>query len=103
LVVTAWSKSGKYAVEYHRSPEGTLLFVYETFVYFTEKAPSGCGRNFMGLPAWERRSYFDDGHAIGYAASWGKQALPPGSGAAELRVQADGLGKALRRRRGGVS
>jgi hypothetical protein len=95
LVATIWSKQGKYSVEYYRSQEGTLLFVYETFVYFTDKAPSGAWRNFMGLPAWERRSYFDSGSAIGYAASWGKHAPAPGSGAAELREQAERLAKAL--------
>ena len=95
LVATVWSKIGKYSVEYYRSTEGGLLFVYETFVYFTQAAPSGAWRNFMGLAAWERRSYFDDNQAIGYATSQGRQAPPPGSGAAELREQAVRLAKAL--------
>ena len=98
LVATVWSKHGKYSVEYYRSEDGTLLFVYETFVYFSERAPSDAWRNFMGLPAWERRSYFNDSHAIGYATSCGKQAPAPGSGAAELREQANRLAKALGQR-----
>jgi hypothetical protein len=97
LVATVWSKTGKYSVEYYRSPEGVLLFVYETFVYFTDTAPSDAWRNFMGLAAWERRIYFDDNHAIGYATSQGKHAPPPGSGAAELREQAVRLAKAFAR------
>jgi hypothetical protein len=98
LVATVWSKAGKYSVEYYRSPEGTLLFAYETFVYFSDKAPSGAWRNFMGLPAWERRSYFDDSHSIGYSAAWGKHAPAPGVGATELGAQADRLAKALAQR-----
>ena len=98
LVATVWSKTGKYSVEYYRSPEGLLLFVYETFVYFTDTAPSDAWHNFMGLAAWERRSYFDDSHAIGYAASRGKHAPPPGFGAAELREQVVRLARALGQR-----
>lgn len=98
LVATVWSKTGKYSVEYYRSPEGLLLFVYESFVYFTDTAPSDAWRNFMGLAAWERRSYFDGSHAIGYAASRGKHAPPPGSGATELREQAKRLAQALGQR-----
>lgn len=97
LVATVWSKTGKYSVEYYRSSKSVLLFVYETFVYFTDTAPSDAWRNFMGLSAWERRSYFDDSHAIGYAASLGKHAPPPGSGAAELHEQAVRLATALGR------
>jgi len=98
LVAFVWSKTGKYSVEYYRSPEGPLLFVYESFIYFTETAPSDAWRNFMGLAAWERRSYFDDSHSIGYAASRGKNAPPPGAGAAELREQAARLANALAQR-----
>ena len=97
LVATVWSKTGKYSVEYYMSVDGGLLFVYETFVYFADAAPSDAWRNFMGLAAWERRSYFDDNQAIGYASSQGKQAPPPGSGAAELREHALSLAKALAR------
>ena len=58
--VTLRSRGSKTrALRINRSPEGTLLFVYETFVYFTETAPSDAWRNFMGLAAWERRSYFE--------------------------------------------
>jgi len=95
LIANVWSKSGRYSAEYYRSQDGTLLFVYETFVYFSDKAPSDAWRNFMGLAAWERRSYFDDNRAIGYAASIGKQAPAPGTGSAELRGQADRLARAI--------
>lgn len=95
LVATVWSKTGKYSVEYYRAPEGRLLFVYETFVYFNDTAPADAWRNFMSLGAWERRTYFDDSQAIGYATSRGKHAPPPGSDAAALREQAARLAKAL--------
>jgi hypothetical protein len=98
LVATVWSTQGKYAVEYYRSQEGRLLFVYETFVFFADRAPAGAWRNFMGLPAWERRSYFEDGGSIGYAVSLGKQAPAPGSGAAELHATCERLAKALGQR-----
>jgi len=97
LLATVWSKSGRYSVEYYRSAEGRLLLVYETFVYFAEAAPSDAWRNFMGLAAWERRSYFDDDQVIGYASSRGQQAPRPGSGAVELREQAVRLAMALAR------
>jgi hypothetical protein len=95
LLATVWSKAGKYSVEYYRSPEGALLFVYETFVYFSDTAPSDAWHNFMGLAAWERRSYFDDSRAIGFAASRGKHAPDPGTGATEFRDQAERLALAL--------
>jgi hypothetical protein len=96
LVATVWSKRGKYSAEYYSSAEGLLLFVYETFVYFSDLAPPDAWHNFMGLPAWERRSYFDDNRAIGYAVSRGKHAPVPGSGAADFREQAGRLAKTLR-------
>ena len=94
-VATVWSKKGKYSVEYYHSEEGALLFVYETFVYFDERAPRGAWRNFMGLAGWERRSYFDGQPAVGYSESRGKDAPPPGSGGVALREAAMRLAHAL--------
>jgi hypothetical protein len=98
MVATVWSKRGKYLVEYYRSRGGDLLFVYETFVYFSDKAPSGAWRNFMGQAGWERRSYFHDDGTIGFAESKGRHAPAPGAGAPELREQARRLAAALAER-----
>jgi hypothetical protein len=95
IVATTWTRQGKYSVEYYCSPTGALLFTYETLTYFAETSPPDAWRNFMGLAAWERRSYFDGHQEIGYAESRGRQAPTPGAGATELREGANRLAKAL--------
>jgi hypothetical protein len=97
IVVKVWTKRGQYSVEYYRTPEA-LLFVYETFVYFAERAPRRAWRNFMGLPAWERRSYFDERNRIGFAEARGKDAPSPGSGGRRLIAQADRVTKLVQER-----
>lgn len=96
IVASVWTKDGKYSVEYYRDETG-LQLVYETFTYFEETAPSDAWRNFLGLAAWERRSYFD-GPRIGYAEARGRQAPAPGSDAALLRGQAEDLASLVSKR-----
>jgi hypothetical protein len=78
IVASVWTRRGKYSVEYYYGPEG-LLLVYESFAYFEDVAPRGTWRNFMGLPGWERRSYFNADHIVAYAEARGGGAPPPGS------------------------
>jgi hypothetical protein len=89
IVANVWTSDGKYSIEYYRGEAG-LQLVYETFTYFEETAPRDAWRNFLGLAAWERRSYFD-GPRIGYAEARGRQAPAPGADAARLRAQAEDL------------
>ena len=98
IVASVWTERGKYSIEYYLG-EGSLLHVYETFTYFERAAAPGAWRNFMGLPAWERRVYFR-GDAIGYAEATGAGAPDPGSGGPALRVQAQRLIKRLQAPRG---
>jgi len=79
--------------------EDALIFTYETFEYFEESAPQEPLRNFKGLAAWERRSYFD-GPEIGYAETVG--GAEPGTDAASLIEATDRLRVALETRRGGL-
>ncbi len=73
IVATAWAPDGKYSVEYYFDQDG-LIFVYETFEYFEESAPSGSWRNFKGAAAWERHSYVD-GMSVGYGEVVGRAEL----------------------------
>jgi hypothetical protein len=86
IVTNAWTKRGKYAVEFYQGSNG-LFLVYETFTFFEDTAPRGAWRNFMGLPAWERRTYFNNDGNIGYAEARGEGAPRPGSDATHLRDQ----------------
>jgi hypothetical protein len=97
IVVNVWTKRGRYSVEYYRAQD-TLLFVYETFAYFEERAPRHAWRNFMGLAVWERRSYFDERNRIGFAESRGADAPPPGSDGTRLIAQAERLAKLIQER-----
>jgi hypothetical protein len=56
IVASTWLPRGKYSVEYYLR-QGTLLQVYETLVFDEKEAPARVWRNFMHLPAWERRIY----------------------------------------------
>lgn len=60
ILINAWTDKGKYAAEYYYRGD-QLLFVYDTFEYYEDAAPPQPWRNFKGLPAWERRTYFKDG------------------------------------------
>jgi hypothetical protein len=94
IVASSWTATGKYSVEYYRARD-SLLMAYETFVYFDETAPKDHWRNFMGLTAWERRTYFDDHQVLVFAESRGAAAPAPGTDAARLRGQADRLASLL--------
>jgi hypothetical protein len=83
IVATVWTNRGKYSVEYYQVKDGPF-FVWESFVSFEDAAPRGAWRNFMGLPAWERRTYFNDDHRIVYAEGRGRGAPLAGSDAARL-------------------
>jgi len=93
VVATAFTKQGKYAAEYYMR-NGNLLFVYETFEYFQERAPAGAWHNFKHIAAWERRSYFRNG-SVAYGASRGKGAPEPGAHAKDLQVHAHHLAQLL--------
>lgn len=86
IVASVWTKRGKYSAEYYAGKEG-LFFVYESFVFFEGMAPRGAWRNFMGLPAWERRTYFKNDHSVAFAEVRGAGAPPPGSDVARLNDQ----------------
>ena len=101
IVATVWTTRGKYDVEFHQAQDG-LLLVYETFAYFDEAAPRGAWHNFLGLPAWERRSYFSPAHSVSYAETRGKGAPAPGADGARLIDQAQLLTGMLRRRLSGA-
>jgi hypothetical protein len=58
IVASAWTPRGKYSVEYYLR-QGALIHVYETLAFFEEAAPKGAWRNFMRIPAWERRVYLN--------------------------------------------
>lgn len=94
IVASSWTAAGKYSAEYYRARD-SLLMVYETFVYFDETAPKDHWRNFMGLTAWERRTYFDDHQAVVFAVSRGANAPAPGADAVRLRDQSDRLASLL--------
>jgi len=97
ILATVWTKRGKYDVEFHQAQDG-LLLVYETFAYFDEAAPRGAWHNFLGLPAWERRSYFTPAHRVSYAETRGTGAPAPGADGARLINQAQLLSGMLQRR-----
>ena len=97
IVATAWTKEGKYSVEFYRAGK-TLLMVYETFTFFEESAPPGAWHNFMGLAAWERHVYFDPKQKIGYAEARGLRAPVPGVGGEQLQERAQRLAQLLQKR-----
>src|SRR5215470_10066693 len=66
VVASVWTRHGKYSAEYYQGKNG-LFLVYESFVFFENTAPRGAWHNFMGLPAWEGRTYFNEDHSVGYA------------------------------------
>ena len=95
IIATAWTGEGKYSVEYYLD-EATLLYTYETFEYFEESAPANAWRNFKGLTAWEKRSYFDEGR-IGFVEITGS-IRPARENADRLREDSIRLIEALRER-----
>lgn len=96
VVVFSWTHDGKYSVEYYFDREA-LILVYETFTYFEDQAPPRAWRNFMGLAAWERRSYFDQG-TIRYAETTGETGPTPGADGPALIHSARRLAHALESR-----
>jgi hypothetical protein len=99
IVAYVWTPDGKYSVEYYRA-HGELIMTAEGFSYFEERAPSGAWHNFLGLAAWERRSYFAHGRLV-FAESRGKQAPAPGTSGDRLLEQGGRLTALLQRRLAG--
>jgi hypothetical protein len=87
IVANVWTRRGKYSVEYYQG-KGGLFFVYESFVFFEDAAPQGAWHNFMGLPGWEGRTYFNDDHSVGYAEFRGRGAPVSRSNGMRLNDQA---------------
>ena len=102
IVANVWTRRGRYAVEYYEGKEG-LFFVYESFAFFEDTAPRDAWRNFMGLPAWERRTYFNDDHSVGYAEVRGSGAPAPGSDGKRLNDQSRRIAALLRQNAGRTS
>jgi hypothetical protein len=94
IVATVWTRQGKYSIEFYREGD-KLLMVYETFSFFAESAPPNAWHNFMGLPAWESRIYFDANERVGYAETHGPQAPVPEIMGKQLQQQAQSLAKLL--------
>jgi hypothetical protein len=86
IVGAVWTRRGKYSVEFYRADD-KLLMVYETFSLFGDSAPADAWHNFMGLPGWERRIYFDPQGDVGYAEARG-QAPPPETAGKQLQQEA---------------
>lgn len=82
IIAKLWTDQGIYAVEFY-CQAGALLHTYETFEFFEEEAPKDAWRNFKGVAAWERRTYFD-GAQIGYAETKGHHGPQPGTDADRL-------------------
>jgi hypothetical protein len=97
IIATVWTKQGKYIVEYYRLQD-ELLFAAELFVYFDESAPKGAWHNFRGQPGWERRSYFNAQHIVGYSEARGEHSPSPGTGGPRLREQAQRLASLVQQR-----
>jgi len=74
VVVAGWEDRGRWAAEYYLRGDA-IIFIYESLEYLPEKAPIGAWRNFKGLPAWERRTYFRDGKA-GHVETQGTGEFP---------------------------
>jgi len=96
IVGTIWTKRGVYSIEFYRVG-GKLLMVYETFSFFVESAPPDAWHNFMGLPAWESRIYYDATGDVAYAESHGSQAPTPVINGKELQQEAERLDEILNR------
>lgn len=96
-IATEWRQAGKYSAEYFFD-ENNLIYVYETFEYYEEASPVDAWRNFKGLAAWERRSYFQNGR-IEYAEVLGAGDVAPGSNALPLLEAAHRLRMVLEKRR----
>jgi hypothetical protein len=96
IVGTVWTSQGRYSVEFYRDTD-KLLMVYETFSYFEKSAPPDTWHNFMGLPAWESRIYFDGQGHLGYAETRGPQAPSPEISAKQFPQQAQRVAELLGR------
>ncbi len=97
ILATDWTSNGKYQVEFYLSGDA-LVFAYETFEWYEGREPRAAARNFRGLAAWERRSYFKKGK-IAYAEATGTGGPPPGEGGEQLAARAAELVKLLEARR----
>jgi hypothetical protein len=93
VIVTAWNDYGRYTAEYYVR-DSALLHVYETFEYFEGAAPGLVWRNFKGIPAWERRTYFT-GSEVTYAEARGGWGPQPGEDGEVLRAAARRLTRIL--------
>lgn len=82
VIAMALAEKGKYNVEFYLEKDA-LLFAYETFEYYLERAPPRAWRNFKGLAAWERRSYFLNSRIV-YAETRGRNAPKAGTGSKAL-------------------
>lgn len=96
LVTSEWRPAGRYSAEYYFD-ENNLIYVDETFEYYEEASPEDAWRNFKGLAAWERRSYFENGK-IGFAEVVGAGDVAPGSNALHLLEAAHRLRMVLEKR-----
>jgi hypothetical protein len=96
IVANVWTTRGRYALEYLQDPSG-LVLVYESLAQFEDVAPKNAWHNFLGLPAWERRTYFDSKHTLAYAETCGVGAPGPGADASRLSDQAQRLTALLQR------
>jgi len=86
VVAKVPTNRGNYAAEFYFR-EGEVLFVYETFEYFSGTAPVDAWQNFRHIAAWERRSFFRAGVVV-YSSSHGTGAPEPGSGGKQLQERA---------------
>ena len=74
VVLSGWTDRGKHSSEFFYR-DGALIFVYETLVFFEDAAPRDSWRNFMKMPAWERRVYL--GERLDYYAETTGSGAPP--------------------------
>ncbi len=82
IVAGAFNEYGKYQVEFYLEKD-VLLFSFETFEYYLERSPKSAWKNFKGLAAWERRSYFSSSKIV-YAETRGVTAPKAGNGSLSL-------------------
>lgn len=96
IMASDWTDAGKYQVEFYLR-DGALLFAYETFEWFEGREPKAPARNFRGLAAWERRSWFRHDR-IAYAEAAGTDAPMPGQDGERLTARATELKRLIEER-----
>ncbi|HEX5170626.1 MAG TPA: hypothetical protein VFW11_15725 [Cyclobacteriaceae bacterium] len=65
IVVNTYVRDGQLSGEYFYW-ENSLIMIYETLEYYAESSPEGQVKNFMGIPFWETRFYFDDSKIVAH-------------------------------------